>query len=345
MHNNRVMATAITRFTLYKQMKNRIKLIITLFLFTASISYALDFEIEKIDHPILSKKRICAVACEGNLTAWATHNQIFFKDGKKSYQMFDSGNSPLIEAAEISDVVICNNEIWATQVNSSNGYGIFHYDGKKWHAYQKPTTEGILNNRIMTIHVDEDNIIWFGHESQGMTRMVEAVPMHFSNQKIIHLFDNRLLCLYMQVTHLWVGTSNGVVRYRSEIDSDYYLNIDLWKPPVFPSRSAYSITNWGYDEIVAGTDTGLAIFNGKDWRMLKKKAGVKALPAKCLLTENNTIWIGSPIGLQKWNPNKPSELLTKLDGLPGNRINDFCLDSDNNLLVATNRGAAIVKQN
>jgi ligand-binding sensor domain-containing protein len=285
------------------------------------------------------------VACTAGQIVWATHNQIFYKDGKKDYQVFDSTNSPLIEAADISDVAICNEEIWVTQINASNGYGIFHYDGKKWHVYQKPTTEGIINNRIMTIHVDTDDVIWFGHENQGVSQMVENVPMHFANQKIIHLFDNRLLSLFMQVTHLWMGSSNGIVRYRSEIESNYYLNIDVWKYPEFPARAAYSITDWGYDEIVAGTDTGLAIFNGKDWRMLKKKAGVKALPARCLLTENNSIWIGSPIGLQKWNPNKASALITSRDGLPGNRINDFCLDSDNNLLVATNRGAAIIRQN
>ncbi|MGM0599046.1 MAG: two-component regulator propeller domain-containing protein [Candidatus Rifleibacteriota bacterium] len=326
-------------------MKKTIKLIITLFLLTASIAYTKVLTIEKINHPILEKKRICAVASKGRQTVWATHNQIIYKHGKKKFQVFDPTNSPLVEAADISDVAICNKEIWVTQINATNGYGIFHYDGKEWHSYQKPTTEGILNNRIIKIHVDSDDVIWFGHENQGISRMVENVPMHFANQKIVHLFDNRLLNLYMQVTHLWIGTSNGIARYRSEIESNYYLNIDIWKYPEFPARAAYSITGYGYDDIVAGTDTGLAIYNGKDWRMLKKKAGIKALPARCLLTDNNSIWIGSPIGLQKWNPNKASELITSRDGLPGNRINDFCLDNENNLLVATNKGAAIIKQN
>jgi ligand-binding sensor domain-containing protein len=320
-------------------------LVFALFLgFVSQLSLAGELKIESVDHPMLKGKRVVSVSSKGGLTAWATHNQIVSIDSDKKANTFDSNNSLLVEAATISDVAICEGEIWATQINPTNGYGIYRFDGKNWHVYKDPEKEGILNNRIMKIHVDGDDIIWFGNEHQGVTRMVEAIPIKFKNQKIIHLFDNRLLSLHMLQTHLWIGTSNGIVRYRSEIKSNYYLNIDLWKYPEFPARAAYSLATYGHNSIVAGTDTGLAIFNGKDWRMFKKKAGVQALPAMCLLRDGNDIWIGSPTGLQRWNPSNPSKIYTTADGLPSNSVNKLDFDSEGNILVATDGGAAIIKK-
>ncbi|GAB4277726.1 MAG: hypothetical protein Kow0029_20640 [Candidatus Rifleibacteriota bacterium] len=300
-------------------------------------------KIEKVENKLLDGQRILTVCCKNGLTVWATHNflVVYYPDG--SQKTFDSSNSPLVEAATISDAAISDQRIWVTQINSTNGYGIFMLDGDRWQVFKDPDKEGILNNRIMKIHVDQDEKVWFGNEHQGVTFMVEAIPLKFENQKIIHLFENRLLSLFMQQTHLWIGTSNGVVRYRSEIKSNYYLNIDVWKYPEFPARSAFSLCEYQHNTIVAGTDIGLAIFNGKKWRLIRKKAGIKALPAKCLLPAGQDIWIGSPVGLQRWNPSRPSRLFNKTDGLPGNGINAICLDKQGNILIATDKGPAIAK--
>lgn len=310
--------------------------------FTTASASELDIEI--VDHPILNGKRVTKVSSKGGTTLWAIHNKIvLFKSGGIT-EVFDSKNSPLIDAATISDTAISDVGIWVTQVNPTNGYGIFKFDGQNWRVFKDPEKEGILNNRIMKIHVDQDDTVWFGNELQGVTKMVEAIPIKFKNQKLIHMFKNRLLSLYMQLTHLWIGSSDGIVRFRSEIKSNYYLNVDTWKYPEFPARAAFSITGYGHNSIVAGTDIGLAIFNGKKWRMLKKKAGILALPAKCVLADGNDLWIGSPAGLQRWNPSRPSKLFTKDDGLPGNGINSICFDASGNILIATDGGAAIIKK-
>ena len=308
-----------------------------------SLAFAGNFSITQIDHQLLKHHRICAVAEEAGKTVWATHNQLVIFEEDGATKTFDSSNSPLIEAATISSVAIGEGTVWVTQVNTTNGYGIFCYDGQKWESYVDPYKEGILNNRIIQIHVDADKVVWFGHEFQGVTRMVEAIPIKFSNQKIMHLFKNRLLSLFMQHTHLWAGSINGIVRYRSEIKSNYYLNIDTWQYPEFPARAAYSISDFGHNQIVAGTDTGIAIFDGEKWSLLKKNAGIKALPVKHLARQGGNLWLGSPVGLQCWHPNQSSDLLRKDSGLPGNQITALARTGTGKILVGTESGAAIIE--
>lgn len=310
-----------------------------------SLAFSGQFKINRIEHPALKGRRIYAVAHEAGKTVWATDNQLVVFNADGSEQVFNAGNSPLLEAATISAAGICDGVIWVSQINSSNGYGIFRYDGQNWATFKDPEKEGILNNRIMKIHVDADKVVWFGHEVQGVTRMVEAVPLKFSNTKIIHLFKNRLLSLHMQLTHLWLGSNNGIVRYRSEIKSNYYLNVDTWEYPEFPARAAYCIADYKYGSIAVGTDTGLAIFDGKNWRLLKKDAGIKALPVLHLVKSGKNLWLGSPRGIQLWNETAASDLLLTDAGLPANRVTAMAIDAAGNLLVGSENGACVVKQN
>ncbi|GEM_PF-1180632 len=326
----------------WPDMKILIKCLFVLLLF-CSATFGQNLVIEKIEHPLLNGRRICAVASENGLNVWATHNELVLTTPDKRIEVFDHKNSPLIEAADISAAGICDGAIWVTQVNSSNGYGIFHYDNGIWNVYKDPDNEGILNNRILRIHVDQDKTVWFGHEVHGVTKMVESIPIKFINEKFMHLFDNRLHCIFMQLTHLWVGCNNGVVRFRSEISSNYYLNVDTWVYPEFPARAAYSICEYGSETIAVGTDTGLAVFDGKKWNMLKKKDGIKALPALHLIKDGKNIWIGSSNGLQRWQADSSSELLTTESGLPGNRVTSMALQEPGIVLVGTETGAAIVK--
>lgn len=324
-------------------MKLKPILLLFLFVFLASSAHSANFKIQRIDHPLLCDRIIYAVAEEDGMVVWATDNRlvVFYKDG--SSRTFDSKNSPLIEAANISAVGICEGSIWVTQINFSNGYGIFRFDGEKWDVFKDPEKEGILSNRVLKIHVDDDKVVWFGHEFQGATRMVEAIPLKFSNTKILHLFRSRLLSIYMQMTHLWMGSVNGVVRYRSEIESNYYLNVDTWKFPEFPAKAAYCITEYLHNRIFIGTDTGLAVFDGKNWQLLKKKAGIKALPVLHAVNCGNDLWLGSPVGVQCWNEKQPSRLLTKEDGLPGQRITAMASNRAGKIFIGTESGACVIE--
>lgn len=301
-----------------------------------------EFVITRVSHPFLANEEIRAVAARQGLRVWGLHNSLFVETSDGSILTFTPENSPLNAAGNITSVGICNGEIWAAQNSTYGGFGLCRYDFSKWITLRDPDAPGLLNNRIVCMHADKDDYLWFGHREHGVSRFVETVNPSFRSYKIMHFYDNSLLTVFMQLTHLWIGSSNGIVRLRTEIKSNVELNVDTWVFPKFPAREVFSICDYTDDRIIAGTSRGLAIFDGENWSIKRKVDGIKALPATCLQRVGDQVWIGSPVGLQLWQENQPGRFFTEADGLPSNHIKALCLDENGNLLVGTIQGAAII---
>ncbi|PKL49598.1 MAG: hypothetical protein CVV42_06345 [Candidatus Riflebacteria bacterium HGW-Riflebacteria-2] len=301
-----------------------------------------DFVISKVSHPFVANEEVRAIAARQGIRVWALHNSLFVETSDGNVMTLTPENSPLNAAGNITSIGICNNEIWVAQNSTFGGLGLFRYDFDRWTTFRDPDAPGLLNNRIVYMHVDKDDYLWFGHREHGVSRFVETVNPGFRSYKIMHFYDNSLLTVFMQLTHLWLGSSNGIVRLRTEIKSNVELNVDKWLFPEFPAREVFSICDYTDDRIIAGTSRGLAIFDGKNWSLLRKVDGIKAIPATCLQRDGDQIWIGSPTGLQLWQEKQPGRFFTEADGLPASHIKSLCLDENGNLLVGTTRGAAII---
>mgnify|MGYP001228373467 CR=1 FL=1 len=301
-----------------------------------------DFVISRVLHPFIANEEIRAIAARQGMRVWALHNSLFIETSDGKILTFTPENSPLNAAGNITSVGICNGEIWAAQNSTFGGLGLFRYDFTSWTTLRDPDAPGLLNNRIVSMHVDKDDYLWFGHREHGVSRFVETVNPSFRSYKIMHFYDNSLLTVFMQLTHLWIGSSNGIVRLRTEIKSNVELNVDTWLFPKFPAREVFSICDYTDDRILAGTSRGLAMFDGKNWSILRKVDGIKAIPATCLQRDGVQVWIGSPAGLQLWQENQPGKFFTEADGLPASHIKSLCLDENGNLLIGTIRGAAIL---
>lgn len=326
-------------------MQKRNKFLIAAILFLLLSANNL-FASERFSYPdteYLKDVKIFSVASENENIAWGTKNGIVLQKNNK-FICFNSQNSPLIDTSK-SEVAICEGNLWVAPIDQGNGYGVFQYSAGKWKNFRRPTTEGMKTNKIVSIHVDEDKVIWFGYNKFGVGKFVELIPPRFTSKGLMHFYKHSLLCLYMQKTHLWIGSINGIVRLRSETPSRHFLDTDTWKYPDFPARSCYDIQGYGYDKIIAGTDRGIAKWNGKEWTLISKKDGILSIPVKKLVVKNDTIWLGGNSGLQSWSPNKIGRLLTVKDGLPSNNVTDLCLDQNGNLLIATDKGAAVLNIN
>lgn len=321
----------------------RVALLIMIFAQIAGIVRAAeDFTISRVSHPFLVGKDIVAVAANNGLRVWALRNSLFVEYSDGSIQIFNHENSPLVEAGNITAISICAGDIWVALSSAFGGLGVCKYDFHKWETIKFPDAPGLLNNRIVAMHVDKDDYLWLGHREHGVSRFVETVNPGFKSYKIMHFYDNTLLTVFMQLTHLWIGSSNGIVRLRSEIKSNFELNVDKWTFPEFPAREAFSISDYTDDQIVAGTSRGLAIFDGKSWSLLRKADGIEAIPVTHLQRSGQQLWLGSPHGLQLWSKEQPGKLLTEADGLPANRIKALCVDENGNLLIGTSMGAAMI---
>jgi len=298
--------------------------------------------ISRIEHPEIAGQTIYAMAGKNGRRAIALRNKIFVESQDGLTELFDHTNSPLLEGGTITSLELTESDIWAAQSAPSQNPGLFHYSDGKWHSYKQPDAAGLLNNNVRVIHADADDSIWIGHRREGVSHYIEAVNPVFKNTKIMHFYDFELISLYMQLTHLWAGSTNGIVRYRSEIGSSYDLNIDKWVFPEFPAREAFCITEHTNHRIVAGTGRGLAIFDGQTWKLKGKSDGIQALPVRQIQKSGNYLWLGSPAGLQLWSEGSESIFLTEQDGLPSSVITVLAIDENGNLLAGTEKGAAII---
>lgn len=298
--------------------------------------------ISKIEHPEISGQTIYGMAGKNGRRAIALRNKIFIESQNGSTEIFDHNNSPLLEGGTITAIELTESDLWVAQSAPSQNPGVCHYSDGKWHYYKQPDAAGLLNNNITVIHADADDSIWLGHRREGVSHYIEAVNPVFKNTKIMHFYDFDLISLHMQLTHLWAGSTNGIVRYRSEIKSSYDLNIDKWLFPEFPAREAFCIAEYTNHQIFAGTSRGLAVFDGQTWKLKGKQEGILALPVKQMQRSGDYLWLGSPAGLQLWRENGESIFLTEQDGLPSSVITALATDENGNLLAGTEKGAAII---
>ena len=288
---------------------------------------------------------VYAVAGNNGVRAWGFQHRIFIERSNNETMEFSPANSPLAEEGTISDIGIVNEDIWVAQTAPSKDLGILKFDGSKWEKFREPDAVGLLNNEVVDIHIDPDENIWFGHRYHGLSRLVYLVnPTFKSYNKVLHLFENALQSSFMQKTHLWIGTANGIVRLRTELKSNFELNVDTWLYPEFPAREAFSVCDYVDDMVVAGTSRGIALFDGKKWSLRGRTEGIKALPVNFLQRDGDRVWLGSPVGLQLWSINEPGQLITEADGLPGSNITALAIDENGNLLVGTDKGPALIRK-
>lgn len=301
-----------------------------------------ELKISTISHPEIAEQCIYGIAGKSGKRAFGLRNRVFVESADGVTQTYDSKNSPILETGTITDLVLNDQELWVSQSAPSQRPGVFRYANNRWQIFQEPDAPGLLNGNIVCLLADDDEYVWLGYRTEGVSQFIEAVNPVLKSTKIMHLYDFQLLSMHMQMTHLWIGTNNGVIRYRTEIKSNYELNIDKWIYPEFPAREAFSVSDFVDTQIVAGTSRGLAVFDGKTWTLKGKNDGVVALPIMHIQRDGNYLWLGSPAGLQLWSQNGSEKLITVADGLPSNNITALAIDENGNLLVGTEKGAAII---
>lgn len=324
--------------------KSPLLFLLTLLLLVSSTSNGKppELKISGISHPEIAEQCIYGIAGKSGKRAFGLRNRIFVESADGTTQTYNNQNSPILENGTITDLVLTDQELWVAQSAPSQKPGVFRYADNKWHVFKEPDAPGLLNGNIVCLLADDDEYVWLGYRTEGVSQFIEAVNPVLKSTKIMHLYDFQLLSMHMQITHLWIGTNNGVIRYRTEIKSNYELNIDKWIFPEFPAREAFSISDFIGKQVVAGTSRGLAVFDGKTWTLKGKNDGVVALPVMHTQRDGNYLWLGSPAGLQLWSQNGSERLLTVADGLPSNNITALAIDENGNLLVGTEKGAAII---
>jgi len=176
--------------------------------------------------------------------------------------------------------------------------------------------DGLLSNRLTSIHFDKKGLLWYGSENNGLgcfdpkkervrKEKVYTVKNGLSSNQIRTLAEDKH-------GRLWVGTAggglNGIQLYKTG-----------FKPWVLrqqnglKSENIYLLINDGKGNIISGTEKGIdhILFreNGnikqvKNYGNQDGFSGVEACQNSSWLDSDGSIWLGTINGLCQFNPNE-----------------------------------------
>jgi len=237
---------------------------------------------------------------------------------------------------------------------SSNGGGVYHYDGKTFKNYTEKN--GLNSNQVFSIVSDHKNNLWFGTQN-GLTKYNRKQFEHISlpyqdttsgwigkvypvlNPNAVHSLatDND--------NNLWIGTAGGGAYRFDENEFKSYLT------EIGRKQEDSLYHNWipfirkdnnGNIWFASMTHGGVNRFDGKKFTQFLPKDGLSDTQVRTIFCDKSgKIWIGfngnrnSGLTVYEGNTFKTYSLE---DGLCNQRVRSIYEDKNGNLWLGTNLG-------
>lgn len=190
---------------------------------------------------------------------------------------------------------------------SSNGGGIYHYDGKTFRNYTE--NDGLSSNQVYSIVSDHKNILWFGTQN-GLTK--------YNRKKFEHI-----LLPYQDTTSGWISTVY----------------------PVLSPNAAHSLEVDNNDNLWIGTaGNGAYKYNGKNFKSHLTEIGRKQVDSlyhnwiPFIKKDNNgNIWFASMThgGVNRFDGKEFTQFLIK-DGLSDSQVRTIYCDKSGKIWMGFN---------
>ncbi|MFC2115896.1 two-component regulator propeller domain-containing protein [Bacteroidota bacterium] len=198
---------------------------------------------------------------------------------------------------------------------------------------------GLADNNITSISINENNVIWFSYAQKGIGRIENTGIKNYTTAD--GLINDRVNCLFTDShENLWCGTSGGI----SVLSKDGFFNFNLDKTDGLCDDEITTIIQDRTGDIWIGTYNGLMKY---DWKSLHSYDEAEGLFDKRIhsLVEDNTgnIWIGTfGGGLYKFdidvNDSIPVKQVANSDFISSNNIYSLIFQNDSTLIVGTEKG-------
>ena len=212
-------------------------------------------------------------------------------------------------------------------------YGLFKiYLKKSKFKNYKRSTENLSVNRIHSIFLENDSLLWLGTRNDGFTILNRYTneKEEFGKNKKNFISDNSIHSISkLNDEKIWITTSNGVFRFNQKTRKTESLS-EIYKKDFSPWFYNNRISNMIIDKnnnYWFATFNGLIFFDGKDIKTFKNRGGSKTqIPSNEIVRviESNTgeIWVGSLEGLSKYLPESENfdNYSKDLNGLSNNSI-------------------------
>lgn len=192
-------------------------------------------------------------------------------------------------------------------------------------------SDGLAQSQVYAMCEDPRGYLWLGTQGGGLNRFD---GIEFTNYRVDDgLVNDFIYALSTDAKgNIWVGTDGGV----SVFDG---LNFSTLKLPGTPHRIRSIVCGTDGRTWIGTEDTGLFIVDGADITLHREG---KTLPSKRItaLFEDNdqSMWVGTPLGVSHFMTDGTTEVFTKKDGLPFTEVWAMARDAQNRLWFATYGG-------
>ncbi|OFX18299.1 MAG: hypothetical protein A2033_17780 [Bacteroidetes bacterium GWA2_31_9] len=227
----------------------------------------------------------------------------------------------------------------------TNGGGLMKFYKKQNKIINLKNEYDKIHNAILSVYVDNDDIIWLGTWGNGLQKLDEKSKtiktFELENNNTI---NNTILCIYEEDSCLWLGTySGGLVKFNKNTEEIEFFNTANG----LGSDKVFCITGSKSDTLFIGTRYGgLNFFNKKTKTTTTYMADKQC--NNCISSNTvvyiyddlkGNLWLATESGLNKFE--KQSKNFVKYfkhDGLPNDHIYSIIPDSEGFLWLSTNKG-------
>lgn len=282
---------------------------------------------------------------------WVGNSQkgLSMSDGTRKFQNFDAANGFLdvkVKAISSDDegniyigtdgegVFVYDNETFQPVAGLTKKYVraiVKDKEGNLWIAtagnglYKLSTTgsnknllhfsvaNGMLANRLTSLHIDKTGRIWYGTEGHGFGSILndKVDPVHFGLKE--GLRSNAIRSLTEdQSGHLWIGTAGSGIASLPIYTTNQSLKLTSYdQKDGLTSSNIYLMTTDFKNNLIVGSETGLDyIFLNAQRKISGIKhyskgdgfTGVETCQNAVFNDNDGTIWFGTINGLARYNP-------------------------------------------
>ena len=213
----------------------------------------------------------------------------------------------------------------------TEGMGVFRFDGQNFRQFSM--ADGMPHNTVRSIFQDSWGNMWFGTSGGGVSRFDGEMFVHYTEKD--GLPGNGVYAIGKNKRgQRFFGTFDGGV-IVSDSNGTYPINKQLF------TSNKVKVIYEGLDSSIYFGSEGDGLFSLKNMDM--SRIALPSVWIKSIIQKSDSaLFLGTAgTGLIVFTGDE-TRILNKKSGLPHNRVNDLCLDKQENVWCATDEGIAWV---
>ncbi len=277
----------------------------------------------------LPHNHINAVAVDANGVKWIGTPAGLTKFDGTNWTTFDTQNSGLPSDDVQSVAISQTGEVWT----ATKGAGIAHFNGNNNWVTLNSSNSALPDDNVKKIIFDNNGELYAATYTAGVAKLSATLDSFTSwNAGNSNIPDNAIndITLNPANGNIWIVTQGGIAKYNGNIwqqVSSMGITNPILSIGISPSGSQW-----------LGTMSDIYTFNDVVWQPSALLSDGPESVNTILVVDNDERWFGTDRSLTK-DVNNQSVVIPPLNSpLPGNVINAFAEDNNNNMWIGTNKG-------